>query len=107
MMTILSTAAVPAASGIIGSPAFEILDLDPDVAELMAEVDAILSAALTPARRPSAPPLAGSDIARPNRLDGPAMRRCAPRPAPVHHVRAGQRGPPIREQPVRKIKDPM
>lgn len=107
MMTSLSTAAVPAASGTIGTLAFEILDLDPDVAELIAEVDAILCAALTPARRPSAPPLAGSDIARPNRLDGPAMRRCAPRPAPVHDVRAGQRGPPIREQPVGTVNDAM
>jgi hypothetical protein len=106
MMTSLGTAAVPAANGTIGILEFEILDLDPDVAALIAEVDAILCAALTSARRPSAPPVAGSDIARAGRLDGPAVRRSAPRPAPVHPVRAAQRGPPTREQPVTKVNDP-
>jgi hypothetical protein len=107
MMTILGTAAVPAASGTIGSLEFELLDLDPDVAALIAEVDAILYAALTSARRPSAPPVTGSDIARPGRLDGPAVRSSAPRPAPVPPVRAVQRGPPTREQPVNKVNDPI
>jgi hypothetical protein len=99
MMTSLGTAAAPAASGTIGSLELEILDLDPDVAALIAEVDAILCAALTPARRPAAPPVAGSHIARPGRLDGRAVRRCAPRPAPVHPVRAVQRSPPTRNNP--------
>jgi hypothetical protein len=94
MMTNLGNAAVPAASETIGRLEFEILDLDPDVAALMAEVDAILCAAPTPARRPPAPPVAGSDSSGPGGLDGPAIRRSAPRPAPVHPVRAGQRGPP-------------
>jgi hypothetical protein len=107
MMTSLGTAAVLAASETIGSLEFEILDLDPDVTALMAEVDAILCGALTPARRPPAPPVAGSDITRSGRLDGPAVRRSAPKPAPVHPVRAVQRGPPTREQPVTKVNDPM
>jgi hypothetical protein len=107
MMTSLGTAAVPAASETIGSLEFEILDLDPDVAALMAEVDAILCAAPTSARRPPPPPVAGSDIARPGRRDGPAVRRTAPRPAPAHPVRARQRGPPTREQPVTKVNDSM
>jgi hypothetical protein len=80
MMTSLGTAAVLAASETIGSLEFEILDLDPDVTALMAEVDAILCAALTLARRPPAPPVAGSDISRPGQLDGPAMRRPLPGP---------------------------
>jgi hypothetical protein len=104
MMTSLGTAGVPAASGTIGSLEFEIVDLDPDVAALIAEVDAILCGVLTSARRPSAPPVAGSDITRPGRLDRPAVRRSAPRPAPVHPVRAVQRGPPTREQPVTKAR---
>jgi hypothetical protein len=107
MMTNLGTAAVPAASETIGSPELEILDLDPDVAALMAEVDAILCAALTTARRPPAQPVAGSDSSRPGGRDGPAIRRPAPRPAPVHPVRTGQRGPPVREQPMTKVNDPM
>jgi hypothetical protein len=107
MMTSLAFAAVPATSGAIEMLEFEILDLDPDVAALIAEVDAILCAALTSARRPSAPPVAGSDIVRPGRLDGPAVRRPTPRSAPVHPVRAVQRGPPTREQPVTMVNDPM
>ena len=107
MMTSSRFAVVPAASGTIGRPEFEVLYLDPDVAALIAEVDAILCAALIAARRPPATPVAGSDITSPGRLDGPAARRSAPRPAPVHPVRAVQRGPPTREQPVTKVNDPM
>ncbi len=65
MMTQLSTAALPAASDTIGGLEFEILDLDPDVAALIAEVDAILCAALTPARRPPTPPVTGCTFVRP------------------------------------------
>jgi hypothetical protein len=97
MMTSFGTAAVPAASETIGSLEFEILVLD--VAAMMAEVDAILCAALTPARRPPVPPVAGSDIARPRRLDAPAVRWSAPRRTPVHPVRAVQRGPPTKNNP--------
>jgi hypothetical protein len=106
MMTNMGSAAVPAASESIGSLEFEILDLDPDVAALMAEVDAILCAALTTARRP-AHPVAGSDSSRPGGLDGPAICRSALRSAPVHPVRAGQRGPPVREHPMTNVNDTM
>jgi hypothetical protein len=99
MMTSLGIAAVPAASGTIGSLEFEILDLDPDVAALIADVEAILCATLTPARRQPAPPVTGSDFSMPGGRDGPAVRRSAPRRAPVHAVRAAQRGPPTREDP--------
>jgi hypothetical protein len=107
MMTSLGIAAVPAASGTIGSLESEILDLDPDAAALIAEVEAILCATLTPARRPPAPPVTGSDFSMPGRLDGPAVRRPAPRRAPVHAVQAAQRGPPTREQPPIKVNGPM
>jgi hypothetical protein len=95
MMTKVGTAAVSAARGIIGSLELEILDLDPDVTALIAEVDAILCAALTPARRPPAPPVTGSDFLRPDRLDGPAVRRSATMRAAVPNVRAVQRSPPV------------
>lgn len=55
--------------------------LDADVAELFAEVDAILGAAVATARRPSAPP----------------VRSCVllgPWHGPAHPVRAVQRSPP-------------
>jgi hypothetical protein len=106
MMAGLGTAAEPAASGTIGSLDFEILDLDPNVAALIGEVEAILCAALTPARRPPAPPVTGSQFSIPGRLDNPAVRRSAPRRAPVHPVRAAQRGPPAREEPPTKVNDP-
>jgi hypothetical protein len=107
MITRLGNAAVPVASGAIDGLEFEILALDPDVAALIAEVDAILCAALTRARRPPPPPVTGSDFSIPGRLDGPAGRRSAPRRAPVHPVRAAQRGPPTREHPPTKINDSM
>jgi hypothetical protein len=106
-MTRLGYAAVPVASGAIGGLEFEILALDPDVAALIAEVDAILCAALTRARRPPRLPVTGSGFSIPGRLDGPAVRRSAPRCAPVHPVRAAQRGPPTREQPATKVNEPM
>lgn len=55
--------------------------LDADVAELIAEVDAILCAAVAVDRRPSAPPVTPCDP--PGSWHGPA-----------HPVRAVQRSPP-------------
>ncbi|MCV7005045.1 MULTISPECIES: hypothetical protein [Mycobacterium] len=55
--------------------------LDAEVAELIAEVDAILCAAVAVARRPPAPPVTASVALRP--WHGPA-----------HSVRAVQRSPP-------------
>jgi hypothetical protein len=59
MTTQLGTVAAPTTSDTIGTVEPEILHLDPDTAALIAEVDAILSAALTPARRRPAPPATG------------------------------------------------
>ncbi|MHA7649654.1 hypothetical protein ACX9NE_07825 [Mycobacterium sp. ML4] len=57
------------------------LDLAGEVAELIAEVDAILCAAVATSRRPPASPVASSVPLR-------------PRPGPAHRVRAVQRSPP-------------
>ncbi len=103
MMTQLSTAALPAASDTIGGLEFEILDLDPDVAALIAEVDAILCAALTPARRPPTPPVTGCTFVRPGRLVGPAVGRFAIRCGPVQPVHAAQRSPPVPDWPATKV----
>ena len=98
MMTHLDTVAAPASSVAIVSVEPEFLYLDPDVAALFAEVDAILYAALAPARRPPAPP-AGCALVG-SRLAG---RSCGalvgPRRGPVHPVWAVQRGPPTRNSP--------
>jgi hypothetical protein len=95
--------AAPATSDTIDSPDSEILYLDPDVAKLIAEVDAILCAALAPVRQPPAPPATGCAVIEP-RLAG---RSCGallrPQSGPVQPVRAVQRGPPNREQPASKI----
>ena len=96
-MTWVRTATVPAASGTVGDLEFEILDLDPDVAALIAEVDAILCAAQTLARRPPAPPGTGSDFSRPGRPNGPAVRWSAPTRAPAQSVHPVQRSPPVPE----------
>ena len=55
--------------------------LDAEVAELIAEVEAILCAAVAVDRRPSTPPVAASVPLRPRR-------------GPAHRVRAVQRSPP-------------
>lgn len=57
------------------------LDLDAEVAELIAEVEAILCAAVTVERRQSTPPVA-------------ARVPLTPRRGPAHRVRAVQRSPP-------------
>jgi hypothetical protein len=103
MMTRLGIAAVPAASGTIDGLEFEILDLDPDVAALIAEVDAISCAALTPSRRPPAPPVTGGAFVMPGRLVGPAVRWSALRRGPVHAVHAVQRSPPVPDRPATKV----
>lgn len=55
--------------------------LDAEVAELIAEVEAILCAAVAVDRRPSTPPVAACVPLRPRR-------------GPAHQVRAVQRSPP-------------
>jgi hypothetical protein len=84
----------PATSDTSDSPESEILYLDPDVAALIAEIDEILCAALTPDRQPPAPPATGSAGLEPRlagRSSGALVRA---RSGPVQPVRAVQRGPP-------------
>lgn len=99
MMTHINTVAAPANSDTIGSAELEILYLDPDIAALFAEVDAILCEALNPARCPPAPPAIGCALPRPRSAGRSWGAPVRPRSAPVRPVRAVQRSPPIPEQP--------
>ncbi len=106
MMTHLDTVAPPASGDTIVSVEPEFMYLDPDVAAMIAEVDAILHAALASARRPPAPPATACALVGPR----PAARSCGarvrPRRGPVHPVRAVQRGPPTRQRPATKVHIP-
>ncbi len=86
-------AATPGSDSIgIAEP--EILHLDPDVATLFAEVDAILCAALSPYRCPPAPPAIGCALVAPRLAGlscGVLLRGGS---APARPIRAVQRGPP-------------
>jgi hypothetical protein len=94
-MTHINTVAAPASSDVIGSVVEpEILSLDPDVAALFAEVDAILCAALGPARYPPAPPATGCALPRPRSAGRSWSVLVRPQAGPVHPVRAVQRSPP-------------
>ena len=106
MTTQLGTVAAPTTSDTIGTVKPEILHLDPDTAALIAEVDAILSAALTPARRPPAPPATGCALVGPRSAGRSCGALVRPRRGPVHHVWAVQRGPPARQQPATKVNNP-
>lgn len=105
MMTQLGTVAAPTTSGTIGTVEPEILYLDPDIAALIAEVDAILCAALTPTRQPPAPPATGCAVIEPRLAGRSSGALVRPRSGPAQPVRAVQRGPPNREQPASKIID--
>jgi hypothetical protein len=99
MITHINTVATPANSDTIGSAELEILCLDPDIAALFAEVDAILCEALNPACRPPAPPATGCALARPRSAGRSWGALVRPRSAPVHPARAVQRSPPTPQQP--------
>lgn len=105
MMTHLDTVAVPASSVAIVSVEPEILHLDPDVAMLFAEVDAILCAAVIPARRPPAPP-AGCALVGSRSAGRSCGALVGPRRGPVHPVWAVERGPPTRQRPATKVNNP-
>src|ERR1700690_4540441 len=94
MMTHLGTVVARTTSETIGRAERGIRCSGPDIAALVAEVDAILCAALLRARRPPAPPATRCAVVRPR----PAGRTCGalvgPRRGPVQPVRAVQRGPP-------------
>jgi hypothetical protein len=106
MTTQLGTAAAPTTSDTIGTVEPEILHLDPDTAALIAEVDAILCAALTPARRPPAPPATGCALVGPRSCGRSCGALVRPRRGPVHPVWAVQRGPPTRQQPATRVHNP-
>jgi hypothetical protein len=84
------TAAVLTPGDTIGDLESEISLLDPDVDELIAEAEAIVSAAV---RRP--PTKTGYGAGKPGRLFGRALRCFALRRGPVRPVRAAERGPPV------------
>jgi len=92
MFTLLGT--VAAASDAISIPEAAIVHLDPDTAELIAEVDAILCAALAPARRPPAPPATASSSVTPRSAGWSWRAPIRPWCGPVHPVRAVERSPP-------------
>ncbi len=106
MMTQLDTAA-PATGDTIGSLETEILYLDPDIAALIADVDAILCAALTPARQQPAPPATGWAVLEPRSAGRSSGALVRPRSGPVQPVRAVQRSPPAPEQPMTQVNNPV
>lgn len=90
----------PATGDSVGVLEPEILYLDPDTAALIAEVDAILCAALAPARRSPAPPDAARALVRRQSAGGPCgAAQVRSRRGPVQSVRAVQRSPPAPQQP--------
>lgn len=105
MMTHINTVAAPTTNDTVGNPETEILYLDPDIATLFAEVDAILCAALAPARWPPAPPATGCALVGPRSAGRSCGALVRPRRGPVQPVRAVQRGPPTREQPATKVNN--
>ena len=94
MMTDVGTTTAPAASDVVVGFEPAILYLDPDTAALFAEVDAILCAALTPARRLPAPPVNGWALISPSSADRSCGALVRPRRGPKQLVRAVQRSPP-------------
>jgi hypothetical protein len=106
MTTQPGTVAEPTTSDAVGAVEPEILHLDPDIAALIAEVDAILSATRTPARRPPAPPATGCALVGPRSAGRSFGAPVRPRRGPVHPVWAVQRGPPTRQQPATKVHNP-
>jgi hypothetical protein len=101
-MTHISTAAAtPATNDTFGGLDLNVLYLKPEIAALFAEVDAILCAALDPARCPPAARVTGCPPPRSRatgRWRGALVRRWA---RPVHPVQAVQRSPPLPHTPRR------
>lgn len=93
-MTPQEIMAAPLGDRTLDSARHHMVCLDPDIAALFAEVDAILCAALAPAPRPPAPPATGRALTGPWSAgrSWPAPARC--RLTPVRPVRATQRSPP-------------
>lgn len=106
-MTHIETVATPATWPAIGEPEPAIVYVDPEVAALIAEADAILCAALARLRRPPpAPPVTGRALVRPRSTGRSCEAPGRLRRGPVHPVRAVQRGPPPQEPPVTNVGQP-
>jgi hypothetical protein len=97
-MTLVGAVAVLSDSDTVGGGDIEILELDPDVVELLTEVDAILNAALAAVCRPPKPLAIGCAVVKTRLLVGRELRWCALRRGPVRPVRAAQRSPPAPQQ---------
>lgn len=106
-MTHIETVETPATRPAIGEPEPAIVYVDPEIAALIAEADAILCAALARLRRlPPAPPVTGCALVQPQSTGRSCEAPARPRRGPVHPVRAVQRGPPRREPPATKLRQP-
>ena len=95
MLTSVDTTAASTTSAIAGTLELDIVDLDPAVTALIADVDAILCAALTPARarRPISPP--DPTVRGPTDWVVPWCARPPPGTRPGQPVQAVQRSPPV------------
>jgi hypothetical protein len=90
----LTAVALSPAGGTDTGGELGVLELDPDVEALIAEVDAILSAALAAIRRPHTPLAIGCALGENRPQVDREVCRCAPRGGPVRRVRALERSPP-------------
>ena len=95
-MTLVEAVAAPANSTNIDSSEPKLVRVDPDMVALFAEVDAILCAALAPARFLPALPVTGCALVEPRWAGRSCGAPVRARRAPVRHVRAVQRSPPGR-----------
>ena len=93
-MTHQNVVAAPSGSDALGIAEPEILYLDPDLATLFDEVDAILCAALNPRHCSPAPPAIGCALAGPRSAGRSCRVLLRPRSAPARPARATERGPP-------------
>jgi hypothetical protein len=99
MMTLMTrddSVATPATDENVSGIGWELRFLDPDVVDLIAEMDAILCEAVRHHGRPLAPLATGCALLGPQWAGRSHGGRVRPRRAPVRPVRAVQRSPPAR-----------
>lgn len=102
MMTLVTrggAVATPTIPDTVGDISWEIRFLDPDVVELLDEVDAILCEAAHPRRRAPGPPANGCPQLRSRGAGGSCGVPTRWWQIPVHPVSAVQRSPPARSNP--------
>lgn len=95
MMTYINTLAAPVTDDPDTGIEAEFWYLSPDVLELIAEVDAILCAALQPHRCPPTPPATRCTLGKHRPADRSSIDPDRRRPGLTRRVRAVGRGPPI------------